>query len=109
MTLLCWLWMSRECRCFFIRDADADDRSTSGLDASIALNVMQVLRDIAATGRTVIGKLAGPRQSVADPVATIHQPRSDIWQLADNVTLLAKGGVVAVSHHDQQHLLVSTD
>lgn len=30
---------------------------TSGLDASIALSVMQVLRDIAATGRTVIGKL----------------------------------------------------
>jgi hypothetical protein len=30
--------------------------STSGLDASIALSVMQVLRDIAATGRTVIGE-----------------------------------------------------
>lgn len=30
---------------------------TSGLDASIALSVMQVLRDIAATGRTVIGEL----------------------------------------------------
>ncbi|WWC68886.1 uncharacterized protein I206_102822 [Kwoniella pini CBS 10737] len=57
------------------------DEPTSGLDASIALSVMQVLRDIAATGRTVI--------------ATIHQPRSDIWKLADNVTLLAKGGVVA--------------
>ncbi|WVQ83463.1 hypothetical protein IAT38_005604 [Cryptococcus sp. DSM 104549] len=57
------------------------DEPTSGLDASIALSVMQVLRDIAATGRTVI--------------ATIHQPRSDIWKLTDNVTLLAKGGVVA--------------
>ncbi|WVQ94560.1 hypothetical protein IAU59_001640 [Kwoniella sp. CBS 9459] len=57
------------------------DEPTSGLDASIALSVMQVLKDIAATGRTVI--------------ATIHQPRSDIWKLADNVTLLAKGGVVA--------------
>ncbi|KAK8861246.1 hypothetical protein IAR55_002065 [Kwoniella newhampshirensis] len=57
------------------------DEPTSGLDASIALSVMQVLRDIAATGRTVI--------------ATIHQPRSDIWKLADNVTLLAKGGLVA--------------
>ncbi|KAK4686772.1 hypothetical protein P7C73_g3345, partial [Tremellales sp. Uapishka_1] len=59
------------------------DEPTSGLDSSIALSVMQVLRDIAATGRTVI--------------ATIHQPRSDIWRLADNVTLLAKGGVVAFS------------
>ncbi|KAL7419907.1 hypothetical protein Q5752_005823 [Cryptotrichosporon argae] len=57
------------------------DEPTSGLDSSIALSVMQVLRDIAATGRTVI--------------ATIHQPRSDIWQLADSVTVLAKGGVVA--------------
>jgi len=59
------------------------DEPTSGLDSSIALSVMQVLRDIAATGRTVI--------------ATIHQPRSDIWRLADNVTLLAKGGVIAYS------------
>ncbi|KAL1410291.1 hypothetical protein Q8F55_004297 [Vanrija albida] len=57
------------------------DEPTSGLDSSIALSVMQVLKDIAATGRTVI--------------ATIHQPRSDIWRLADNVTLLAKGGIVA--------------
>ncbi|WVR04136.1 hypothetical protein IAU60_001135 [Kwoniella sp. DSM 27419] len=57
------------------------DEPTSGLDASIALSVMQVLKDIASTGRTVI--------------ATIHQPRSDIWKLADNVTLLAKGGTVA--------------
>jgi hypothetical protein len=30
-------------------------------------------------------------------LATIHQPRSDIWKLADNVTLLAKGGLVAFS------------
>ncbi|BEI93776.1 uncharacterized protein CcaverHIS019_0602350 [Cutaneotrichosporon cavernicola] len=59
------------------------DEPTSGLDSSIALSVMQVLKDIAATGRTVI--------------ATIHQPRSDIWRLADNVMLLAKGGVVAYS------------
>lgn len=59
------------------------DEPTSGLDSSIALSVMQVLKDIASTGRTVI--------------ATIHQPRSDIWKLADNVTLLAKGGVVAFS------------
>jgi hypothetical protein len=35
-------------------EANFDGR-TSGLDSSIALSVMQVLRDIAASGRTVIG------------------------------------------------------
>jgi hypothetical protein len=34
--------------------------------------------------------------------ATIHQPRSDIWQLADNVTLLARGGLVAFSGKRQE-------
>jgi len=73
--------------------------STSGLDASIALSVMQVLRDIAATGRTVIGEqIARVSGNHAEVVATIHQPRSDIWQLADNVTLLAKGGLIAVGY-----------
>lgn len=40
------------------KDAEqrTEERSTSGLDASIALSVMQVLRDIASTGRTVIGE-----------------------------------------------------
>lgn len=40
------------------------------------------------------------RSIPVDPLtlpATIHQPRSDIWKLADNVTLLAKGGTVAYS------------
>lgn len=36
------------------------DEPTSGLDSSIALSVMQVLKDIAATGRTVIGELPTP-------------------------------------------------
>jgi hypothetical protein len=59
---------------------------------------MQVLRDIAASGRTVIGMYhVRPIKLPANDLATIHQPRSDIWQLADNVTLLGKGGLIAVS------------
>lgn len=57
---------------------------------------MQVLRDIAATGRTVIGESLHLVGVLAKFIATIHQPRSDICQLADNVTLLAKGGLIAV-------------
>jgi hypothetical protein len=54
MILLFLLLMSR--KPFRWWDATLLTCSTSGLDASIALSVMQVLRDIAATGRTVIGK-----------------------------------------------------
>ncbi|KAG8896745.1 hypothetical protein FRC01_011637, partial [Tulasnella sp. 417] len=53
------------------------DEPTSGLDALTAHNVMLALKAIAASGRTVI--------------ASIHQPRSDIWHAGiDNVVLLAK-------------------
>ncbi|KAM0752952.1 P-loop containing nucleoside triphosphate hydrolase protein [Meredithblackwellia eburnea MCA 4105] len=54
------------------------DEPLSGLDAFTALGVMQTLKDIANSGRTVI--------------VSVHQPRSDIWRLFDNVLLLAKGG-----------------
>jgi ABC-type multidrug transport system ATPase subunit len=56
------------------------DEPTSGLDASIALNVMQALKDIAASGKTVI--------------VTVHQPRSDIWQAIDNLLLLSGAGTM---------------
>ncbi|KAG8923585.1 hypothetical protein FRC00_006062 [Tulasnella sp. 408] len=60
------------------------DEPTSGLDALTAHNVMLALKAIAASGRTVI--------------ASIHQPRSDIWHAGiDNVVLLAKGGRTAFS------------
>ncbi|KAG8903628.1 hypothetical protein FRB99_002933 [Tulasnella sp. 403] len=60
------------------------DEPTSGLDALTAHNVMLALKAIAASGRTVI--------------ASIHQPRSDIWHSGiDNVILLAKGGRTALS------------
>ncbi|KAJ7630445.1 P-loop containing nucleoside triphosphate hydrolase protein [Roridomyces roridus] len=54
------------------------DEPTSGLDSFIANNVMQCLKDIARSGRTVI--------------VTVHQPRSDIFHSFDNLLILAKGG-----------------
>lgn len=47
------------------------DEPTSGLDARAASIVMQVLRNIADTGRTV--------------VCTIHQPSTDIFEAFDEV------------------------
>ncbi|KAH8921816.1 P-loop containing nucleoside triphosphate hydrolase protein [Atractiella rhizophila] len=54
------------------------DEPLSGLDSFIARNIMECLSAIARSGRTVI--------------ISIHQPRSDIWDLFDSVLLLAKGG-----------------
>lgn len=55
------------------------DEPTSGLDAESALQLMEFLKNYArgAPGRRVI--------------LTIHQPSTFIWQLIDNVILLAKG------------------
>lgn len=59
------------------------DEPLSGLDAFVARNVMQTLKDLATSGRTLI--------------VSVHQPRSDIWQMFDQVMLLAKGGITAYS------------
>ena len=56
------------------------DEPTTGLDAFSALQVVQTLKDLARTGRTV--------------VITIHQPRSDIFFLFDHITLLSSGQTV---------------
>lgn len=56
------------------------DEPTSGLDSATAFQVMQVLENIARTGRCVI--------------ISVHQPRSDIFHLVDRVLLLGKGGNV---------------
>jgi hypothetical protein len=50
---------------------------TTGLDATSAHQVIQTLKNLANRGRTVI--------------ITIHQPRSEIWELFDRVVLLAHG------------------
>ncbi|KAK3832123.1 MAG: P-loop containing nucleoside triphosphate hydrolase protein [Linnemannia elongata] len=59
------------------------DEPTSGLDALTAKAVVLTLKEIAASGRTVI--------------CTIHQPRADIWHVFDNVVLLVTGGYAAYS------------
>ena len=53
------------------------DEVTTGLDASTAFQLMKTLKNLARKGRTII--------------ITIHQPRSEIWSLFDNVLLLAGG------------------
>lgn len=56
------------------------DEPTTGLDASSAFQLVRTLKNLAAKGRTV--------------VVTIHQPRSEIWGLFDNLILLSKGSPV---------------
>ncbi|KND02196.1 uncharacterized protein SPPG_02683 [Spizellomyces punctatus DAOM BR117] len=55
------------------------DEPTSGLDAYTSHNLMTQLKEMASTGgRTII--------------VSIHQPRSDIVKLFDQILLLARGG-----------------
>ncbi|KAJ3155803.1 hypothetical protein HK101_001517 [Irineochytrium annulatum] len=57
------------------------DEPTSGLDSSSALSVVRTLADLAHVhGKTV--------------VFTIHQPRSDVFTLFDQVLVLARGSTV---------------
>ncbi|KAL3421066.1 ABC transporter [Phlyctema vagabunda] len=53
------------------------DEVTTGLDAASALQLIKTLKQLAETGRTII--------------VTLHQPRSEIWGLFDNILLLAEG------------------
>ena len=53
------------------------DEVTTGLDAATAFQIVATLKALAVKGRTII--------------CSIHQPRSEIWQLFDHVLLLSKG------------------
>ena len=64
------------------------DEPTSGLDAFTATSVIDAVKALAEEGRTVI--------------MTIHQPRSDLFSIFDNVLLLAKGGVAVYSGPGQE-------
>lgn len=55
------------------------DEPTSGLDSFMAHSVLQVLRRMAANGKTV--------------VLTIHQPSSELYALFDKLQLMAEGRV----------------
>ncbi|KAG0330422.1 hypothetical protein BG000_011714 [Podila horticola] len=56
------------------------DEPTSGLSSSDALNVANAIKDLATKGCTII--------------LTVHQPRSDIYELFDDLLLLSLGKVV---------------
>jgi len=56
------------------------DEPTTGLDAASAHHVIKTLKNLAKRGRTII--------------ITIHQPRSEIWDLFDNVMILAQGSCI---------------
>lgn len=57
------------------------DEPTTGIDSSSALNVAAIVRNLARTGLTC--------------VAVIHQPRSEIFSLIDDMVILIRGGYVA--------------
>ena len=54
------------------------DEVTTGLDAATAFQLVVTLKSLAVKGQRTI-------------ICSIHQPRSEIWQLFDHVLLLAKG------------------
>ena len=56
------------------------DEPTTGLDSYIALNIIEVLKDLARSGKTII--------------TTIHQPSSEIFNLFDQMMLMAEGKVL---------------
>ena len=56
------------------------DEPTTGLDSFTATSVMEILRDLALSGRTI--------------VSTIHQPNSDIFEMFDRLMLLAQGKII---------------
>ena len=53
------------------------DEPTSGLDYFMAVSIMETMKGLAQSGKTII--------------CTIHQPSSEIYELFDKLCLLAEG------------------
>jgi len=56
------------------------DEPTTGLDATSAFQLIRTLKNLAKKGRTII--------------TTIHQPRSEIWGMFDELVILTRGSPV---------------
>lgn len=61
------------------------DEPTSGLDARATMEVIRLLKELAANGTTI--------------VMTIHQPRIEAFELMSHLLLLTKGGKLAYFGH----------
>ena len=59
------------------------DEPTTSVDASGAMNIMEVVRELSGSGVTC--------------VCVIHQPRGEIYNLIDNIIVLSSGGHIAYS------------
>ncbi|XP_054160831.1 protein white-like [Oppia nitens] len=70
------------------------DEPTSGLDSFMSENIVQVMKDMASNGRTVI--------------FTIHQPSSQVVKLFEQLLLIADGRVAFMGNIDEANNFFSS-
>jgi len=63
------------------------DEPTSGLDSYTAQNIIEVIRNLASKGKTVI--------------LTVHQPSSEVFALFDRILLLSEGRTAFLGNTDK--------
>lgn len=68
------------------------DEPTTGLDSFTAMGIVETLKALAANNRTIVRNINALHYSTCQ-ICTIHQPRSNIFDLFDNLLLLARGEV----------------
>ncbi|KAB8226363.1 hypothetical protein BDV33DRAFT_186478 [Aspergillus novoparasiticus] len=66
--------------CLWLTHHNDDNHPKTGLDAANAHHIVQLLKDLAGEGHTV--------------VVAIHTPRPEIWELFDHILLLSQGHVL---------------